>query len=110
MEVGDAQTQFGRGLETAGWRVHADCRRGEGVVGWELEDAPVLAVGVGGVGGSGEDVVPFEDVGFGGVRDYVGWGCCLDGCVFAGEPAAGGGGCHCEKGDRMEGSNERVCV
>ena len=39
--------------------MHADGRRGEGVGGREEECAPVLAVVVGGVGGPGQDVVPF---------------------------------------------------
>ena len=42
--------------------MHADGGRGEGVVRGEHEGAPVLAAFVGGVGGAGEDVVPFEDV------------------------------------------------
>ena len=53
--------------------MHADCGRGEWVVWWEHERAPVLAAFVGGVGRAGEDVVPFEDVGFAGVGDDVGW-------------------------------------
>lgn len=63
--------------------MHADGRRREGVVGWEGEGSPVLAVVVGCVGRAGEDVVPFEDVGFGRVRRDVfgrGFG---DGLVFA---------------------------
>lgn len=32
MEVGDTETESGRGLEAAGRSVHADCGRGEGVV------------------------------------------------------------------------------
>lgn len=39
--------------------MHADCGRREGVGGWEEEDAPVLAAGVGGAWGACEDVVPF---------------------------------------------------
>ena len=55
--------------------MHADSGRGERVIWGEHERAPVLAAFVGGVGWAGEDVVPFEDVGFAGVGDDVGrWG------------------------------------
>lgn len=84
MEIADAEAEAGRGLEAARGRVHPDGRGSEGVVGWEEEGPPVLPVFVGGGGRAGEDVVPFEDVGFGGVRGYVGWGVGLDGGVFAG--------------------------
>jgi len=44
-----------------------------------------LTADIGGGGWAGEDVVPFEDVGFGGVRDDVrGW-VGLDSLVFAGQ-------------------------
>lgn len=59
MEVGDAEAEAGAGLEAARGRVHADCGRGEGVVGREHESAPVLAAVVRGVGRAGQDVVPF---------------------------------------------------
>ena len=59
MEVGDGETEAGGGLEAAGGGVHADGGRGEGVSGREEERAPVLAVVVGSVGGTGQDVVPF---------------------------------------------------
>lgn len=39
--------------------MHADRGGSKGVVGWEEECAPVLAVYVGGVWGAREDVVPF---------------------------------------------------
>lgn len=65
--------------------MHPDRGRSEGVVGWEEERAPVLAVLVGGRGRAGEDVVPFEDVGFRGVGGDVGWRVGGDGGVFAGE-------------------------
>lgn len=84
MEVGDAKAEACGGLEAAGGGVHADGGWGEGVVGREEEGSPVLAVFVRGVGWAGEDVVPFEDVGFGGVGDYVGGRVGLDGLVFAG--------------------------
>jgi len=64
--------------------VHADCRGSERVVGWEEKGAPILASGVWGGGRTGEDVVPFKDVGFGGVGDDVGGWVGLDGLVFAG--------------------------
>lgn len=38
--------------------MHTDCGWCEGVVRWEHEGSPVLAVVVGSVWGSGEDVVP----------------------------------------------------
>ena len=44
--------------------MHAYSWRGERIVGREQEGAPVLTVFVGGRGRAGEDVVPFEDVGF----------------------------------------------
>lgn len=55
--------------------MHADCGRGKGV-GWGKEEgSPILAASVGSAGGAGEDVMPFKDVGFGGVGGYVGgWG------------------------------------
>lgn len=71
-------------MKAAARSVHADRRRGKGVVGWEEEGAPILAAGVGGGRGPSEDVVPFKDVGFGGVRDNVGGWVGLDGLVFAG--------------------------
>lgn len=58
MEVGDGKAKTGRGREAAGGRVHADRGRGEGVVRWEDEGPPVLALVVGSVFGTGEDVVP----------------------------------------------------
>ena len=73
MEVADAQAEAGAGLESAAGGVHADCRWGERVVWGEHERAPVLAAFVGGVGWAGQDVVPFEDVGFAGVGDDEGW-------------------------------------
>ena len=72
VEVAYAEAEAGGGLEAPGGSVHADCGGSEGVFGREDEGAPVLAANVGGVGGAGEDVVPFEDVGFGGMRGYVG--------------------------------------
>ena len=59
MEITDAETKPCGGLEAAGRGVHADGRGSKGVVGWEDESSPVLAVFVGGVGWAGQDVVPF---------------------------------------------------
>jgi hypothetical protein len=74
--------------------VHADGWRGERVVWWEDEGAPVLAVVVGCVRGADEDVVPFENVGFGGVGGYVWWWTGLDGLVFPRQAFVGGFGGH----------------
>lgn len=72
-------------MEAAARSVHADCRGGERVIGWEQKGAPILAPDVWGGGRTGENVVPFENVGFGGVGDDVrGW-VGLDSLVFAGE-------------------------
>jgi len=63
--------------------VHANRGRSEGVVWGKDEGAPVLAVFVGGARRASEDVVPFEDVGFRGVRgDEFGRGA-GEGGVFA---------------------------
>lgn len=58
MKVGNAKAQPGGWLEAARRRVHADRRRGKGVVGGKHQRAPVLTIFVGGFGGAGEDVVP----------------------------------------------------
>ncbi len=84
MEVADAEAEAGRGLEAARGRVHPDGGGREGVVAREEECPPVLPVFVGRARRAGEDVVPFEDVGFGGVRGDVGGWVGLDGGVFAG--------------------------
>lgn len=65
--------------------MHADRGWSKRVGRWEEQSAPVLAVHVGSVWGTGEDVVPFEDVVFGRVGDYVGRGVSLDGGIFASE-------------------------
>lgn len=95
--------------------MHADGGRGEGVVRGEHEGAPVLAAFVGGVGGAGEDIVPFEDVLLRGVGDDVGRGGLGDGGVFAGEALGCGGGGHgVYVGERNEvgrgGEREKVRV
>ena len=64
MEVGDGETETRGGGEAARGRDHADRGWLERVLRREGEGAPVLAVVVGGVGRAGEEVVPFEDVGF----------------------------------------------
>lgn len=58
VEVGDGEAESRGGLETAGRRVHANGRRCEGVVGWEDEGSPVLAIVVGRLLGAGDYVVP----------------------------------------------------
>ena len=85
MEVGYREAEAGRGLEAARGRMHADRGWVEWVGGGEEKRAPVLAVHVGCVGGSGQDVVPFQDVVFGWVGGYVGRRVGLDGSVFASE-------------------------
>lgn len=59
MEVGDAEAQPAAGLESTGRCVHADCGRRKGIVGREVQRAPVLAAVVGCVWWAGDDVVPF---------------------------------------------------
>lgn len=84
--------------------MHTDRGRGEGVVGWEDERAPVLTAVVGSVLGSCDDVMPsgelyvsrwldtieassgrclLQDVGLGGVGSDVRRGVLSDGFVFA---------------------------
>ncbi len=58
MEIGDGEAEAGGGLEASAGRVHSNCWRREGVVGWEDEGPPVLAIMVRSIWGSGEDVVP----------------------------------------------------
>lgn len=71
---------YGRGLEGVGWR--------------ECEGAPVLTVVVGSVGGPGEDVVPFENVGVTWVSDDE-WRWVLgDVLIFACQTLAGGSAGH----------------
>lgn len=72
-------------MEAARGGVHADRGWMERVGGWEEEGAPVLTVHVGCVWGTGQDVVPFEDVVFGRVGDYVRRRVGLDGGIFTGE-------------------------
>ena len=85
MEVGNREAKAGRGLKAAGRGVHADRGGSKGIVGREEERAPVLAVRVGGVGRTGEDVVPFQDIVFGRVSDDEWRGISLDGGIFARE-------------------------
>ena len=82
MEVRYAEAQPRRRLEAAAWRVHADRRRRERILGREGQRAPVLAVLVRCLGRAGEDVVPFEDVGVGRVGGDVWWRVACDGQVF----------------------------
>ena len=90
MEIADTEAEACRGLEASTRCVHADCWRCEGVVWWEHERAPVLAAFVGRVRWAGDDVVPFEDVGFGWVGDNeLGW-IGGDGFVFFCQPSRGG--------------------
>lgn len=84
MEIAYAQAQALRAPEAAARGVHADRGGRERVVGREDEGAPVLAVFVGGSGRAGEDVVPFEDVGFRGVGGDEFGGGFGEGGVFAG--------------------------
>ena len=85
MEVADAEAEALAASEPAAWCVHADCGRCEGVVGREDEGAPVLAAFVGRLGRPGEDVVPFENVGFGGVGGDEGDGFGGEDLVFSRE-------------------------
>ena len=58
-------------MEPAAWGEHADCGRSEGVIGRKCECTPVLATLVRSVWRAGEDVMPFENVGFGRVSSDV---------------------------------------
>ena len=58
MEVGDGEAETGGGLEAAGGSVHSDCGGSEGVVGWEYERAPVLAIVIGSCWWAGYDIMP----------------------------------------------------
>ena len=51
--------------------MHADRGWSEGIGGWEEKCPPVLAIHIGGIGGTSKDVVPFQDVIFGWMGDYV---------------------------------------
>ena len=62
--------------------MHTDRGWSERIGGREEERAPVLTVHVGGVWGTGEDVVPFKDVVFGRVSDYVWRRIGLNGGIF----------------------------
>lgn len=64
MEVAYGEAEAFTAAEAARRGVHTDGGWCEGVVGGKDEGAPVLAAGVDCVGWAGEDVVPFEDVGF----------------------------------------------
>ena len=65
--------------------MHADRGWSKGIRGWEEKGAPVLAVHVGSIWRTGKDVVPFQNVIFGRVGDYVWRRVCLDGGIFSGE-------------------------
>ena len=58
VKVGYTQAQPAAGLKAARGCVHANGRRGEGIVWWEVEGAPVLAALVRRVWWAGDDVVP----------------------------------------------------
>lgn len=62
--------------------MHADGGGGEGIVRWEIQCAPVLPVVIWCVGRAGQDVVPFEDVGFAGVRGDEFGGIAREGGIF----------------------------
>lgn len=57
--------------------MHPDCRRCEGVGGWEKESTPVLAIFIGSFGWAGDDVVPP-------VRKVVISLCCEEACLRVG--------------------------
>lgn len=58
MEVGYGEAEPCRGLESTGWRMHADRRGRERVVRGKDEGAPVLTLVVGGILRPCENVVP----------------------------------------------------
>lgn len=69
-------------METAGGGMHSDCGGCEGVVWRENQGAPILTIVVGCVWRAGKDIMPFEDVGLGGVGNDVWWGVLGDSFVF----------------------------
>lgn len=81
-------------METAAGGVHTDCWWCERVVGWENESAPVLAAFIGGLGWAGEDIVPFENVGFAWMGGDVWRWAGREGGVFAGQAFVGGASGH----------------
>lgn len=60
MKVGDGKTESGRGLEPAGWGVHANRWGRKRVVWGENEGAPVLAMMVRCIFRSRENIMPPE--------------------------------------------------
>lgn len=58
MKIGDTETKTGGGLEPTRWGVHSDCGRGEGIVGWEHQSSPILAIVIWGLFRTGDYVVP----------------------------------------------------
>ena len=106
MEVADAEAEAGGRLEAAARGVHADCRRSKRVVRRKHEGAPVLAILVGSLRRTSENVVPpgpcqhgprvierrhariveeslLEDIRLGWVGYDVGWSVLLDILVFS---------------------------
>lgn len=61
VKVGHARANGGIGREPSRGGHHLQFWRCERVVFWEGDHAPVFAAGEGRVGGTAEDVVPFED-------------------------------------------------
>lgn len=64
--------------------MHFNGWRRKWIIGWKKKGAPVLSAMVGCIGRSGEDVVPFEDIGFGRMGFNVGRRILGDGFVFTG--------------------------
>lgn len=62
--------------------MHFNRGRRKWIVGREQKRAPVLSTMIGSIGRSGKDVMPFEDIGFGGVGFDVWRWIFGDGFVF----------------------------
>lgn len=75
--------------------MHADSWRSERIIRWECQSAPVLPVVIGCVGWAGQDVVPFEDVGFARMGGDVFGRVTRKGGIFASKSFMSGFGCHC---------------
>lgn len=84
MEIADRETKTSGGLETPGRRVHFYRGRRKWIIGREQKGTPVLSTMIGSVRGSGEDIMPFEDIGFGGMGFDVWRGIFGDGFIFTG--------------------------
>lgn len=86
MKVGDGQAEARRWLKATGRSVHSDSRGRERVIRGEDQSSPVLAAMIRCVFGTGDDIVPFENIGFRGVCLDVWWRVLGDSLVLASQP------------------------